>query len=137
MHTRRETAVHSIVPCIERPVDRQELTLIAFLDIEGAFKNVHPEVIMKLLQKINIVTSLVNLILTHFISLYAYEQSTLRRSTTERKVNRGTSLGGVITPLLWVTVVNYLPKLMESDGYNIKAYADGVAIILQGKYPQS
>ena len=61
---------------------------------------------------------------------------TLGSSTTGRKVNRGTPQGGVISPFLWVTV-NDLLKLMESNGYNIIAYADDVAIILQGKYPQT
>ena len=57
-----ETALHSIVSCIERSFQRQYFTLIAFLDIEEAFNNVHPEAIMRGLQKLNIATRLVNLI---------------------------------------------------------------------------
>ena len=56
---------------------------------------------------------------------------------TGRNVNRGTAQEGVIFPFLWVTVVNDLLKLMEFNGYNIIAYADDVAIILQGKYTQT
>ena len=87
---------------------------------------------MKGLQKLNIVTPLLNL--THFILTNRKVSLTLGSSTTARKVNRVTLQGGVISPFLWVTVVTDLLKLMESHGYNIRAYADDVAIILQGKY---
>ena len=129
-----ETALHSIVSCIERSFDRQEFTLIAFLDIEGAFNNVKVYIaIMKDLQKLNIVTPLVNLI--HFMLTNRKVSSTLGSSTTGRKVNRGSPQGAAISPLLWATTVNDLLKFLESDGYNIMAYADDVAIILRGEYP--
>ena len=130
-----ETALHSIVSCIEPSFHHQEFTRIAFLDIEAAFNNVHPEAIMRGLQKLNIATPLVNLI--HFMLTNRKVLSTLGSSTTGRKVNRGTPQGGVISPFLWFTLVNDLLKLMEPNGYNIIAYADDVAIILQGKYPQT
>ena len=113
----------------------QEFTLIAFLDIDGAFNNVHPEAIMKGLQKLNIATPLVNLI--YFMVTNRKVSSTLDSSTTGRKVNRGTTQGGVISPLLWVKVVNDLLKLVVSQVSNIIAYADDIAIILQGKFVQT
>ena len=58
MHTGRESQR-------KQHITRQEFTLIAFLDIEGALNNVHPESIMKVPQKLKIVTPLVNLI--HFM----------------------------------------------------------------------
>ncbi|KAI8116845.1 hypothetical protein CVS40_11176 [Lucilia cuprina] len=38
-----ETALHSLVCHIEKTITQGEYTLVAFLDIEGAFNNVHPE----------------------------------------------------------------------------------------------
>ena len=126
-----ETALHSTVSCIERSFHRQEFTLIAFLDIEGAFNNVHPQAIMRGLQKLNIATHLGKLI--HFMLTNRKVLSTLGSSTTGREVSRGTPQGGVICPFLWVTVVNDLLKLMASNGYNIIAYADDVIMQLYFK----
>ena len=88
---------------------------------------------MRGLQKLNFAKPLLNLI--HFMLTNRKVLSTLGSSTTGRKVNRGTPQGGASSSFLWVTVVNDLLRLMESNGYNIIAYADDVAIILQGKYP--
>ena len=88
---------------------------------------------MKGLEKLNIATPLVNLL--HFMLANRKLSSSLHSSTTGRKVNRGSPQGAAISPLLWATTVNDLLKFLESDGYNIMAYADDVAIILRGEYP--
>ena len=89
-----------------------------------AYINVYPEAITKGLQKLCIATPLVNLIHMNL-------SICLGSSTTGRNVKKGTPQGGVISAFLWVTVVNNLLKFMESNWYNIIAYADDVAIILQ------
>jgi len=54
-----------------------------------------------------------------------------------RNVSRGTPQGGVLSPLLWVVVVNQLLSLLEKAGTKVVAYADDVVILLQGKFPQT
>ena len=120
------TSLSSIISCIERLFDRQEFTLIAFLHIEVAFNKIHPDTIMKGLQKLNIVTPLVNLI--HFILTNSKVSSNLGSSTTGRKVNRGTPQVGVISLFLWITAANDLLNLLKSHGYNIVAYADNYTL---------
>jgi len=56
--------------------------------------------------------------------------ATLGTSTQTRLVNRGTPQGGVLSPLLWNIAVNKV-------GCKVVAYADDVAIIFNGKYPQT
>jgi len=56
---------------------------------------------------------------------------------TTRNVSRGTPQGGVLSPLLWVLVVNKLLSLLEEAGTKVVAYADDVDILLQGKFPQT
>ena len=107
---------------------------IAFLDIEGAFNNVHPEAIVKVLQKLNVVTALVQL--KCFMLTKKNISSNFGSCTTRGKVNRGSPQGRLISPILWVAVLNDLLKLIESHGYNIIVYADDVAITVQGKYSQ-
>ena len=79
-----EKALHSIVSCIERSIHQQEFTLLAFLDIEAASNNVHPEAIMRGLQKLNIATPLINLI--QIMLRNRKVLSTLGSSTAVREV---------------------------------------------------
>jgi len=62
--------------------------------------------------------------------------SSLGSSTLTRHINRGTPQGGILSPLLWNIVVNELLCDIEGGGCQVVAYADDVAIIFAGKYPQ-
>jgi len=63
--------------------------------------------------------------------------ATLGTSSQIRLVNRGTPQGGVLSPLLWNIAVNKLLPIPEGEGCKVVAYADDVAIIFNGKYPQT
>jgi len=63
--------------------------------------------------------------------------ATLGTSTQTRLVNRGTPQGGVLLPVLWNIAVNKLLRILEGGGCKVVAYADDVAIIFNGKYPQT
>jgi len=70
------------------------------------------------------------LILTMLTSRVVY--STMESAHSTRNVNRGTPQGGVLSPILWVIVVNKLLSLLEEAGTKVVAYADVVVILLQG-----
>jgi len=61
----------------------------------------------------------------------------LGTSTQTRLMNRGTPREGVLSPLLWNIAVNELLRNLEEGGCKVVAYADDVAIIFNGKYPQT
>jgi len=127
-----ETALHSLVRTIEKSVYSQEYSLVAFLDIEGAFNNVKTEAIMKGLEFLEVddrVTRLVNQMLVSRIV-----NSELGGSTIRRQVVRGTPQGGVLSPLLWNIVINRLLLQLEKEGIGVVAYADDVAIAVSGKH---
>jgi len=63
--------------------------------------------------------------------------STMGSAHSTRNDSRGTPQGGVLSPLLWVLVVNKLLSLLEKAGTKVVAYADDVVILLQGKFPQT
>ena len=130
-----ETALHSVVATIEKSLSSKEYTLIAFLDIEGAFNNVLPEAITEALTNLGIENRLVGLI-SQLLTCRAVT-STLGSSTLTRYVSRGTPQGGVLSPLLWNLVVNRLLCDIEGGGCQLVAYADDVAMIFTGKYPQT
>jgi len=58
--------------------------------------------------------------------------ATLGTSTQTTLVNRGTPQGGLLSPLL-----NKLLRILKGGGCKVVANADGVAIIFNGKYPQT
>jgi len=101
-----DTAVHSLVASIERGFHNKEYSLAAFLDIEGAFTNVTPTAITGALTELGIERPIVGLIHTMLTSRVVY--STMGSAHSTRNVSRGTPQGGVLSPLLWVIVVNKL-----------------------------
>jgi len=75
--------------------------------------------------------------LTHKLLMSRMVTATLGISTQTRLVNRGNPQGGVLSPLLWNIAVNKLVRILEGGGCKLVAYADDVAIIFNGKYPQA
>ncbi|KAL7724409.1 hypothetical protein ACLKA6_008756 [Drosophila palustris] len=107
-----ETALHSVIATIEKSLSLKEYTLIAFLDIEGAFNNVFPEAITGALLDLGIESRLVGLI----------SQLLKCRAVTS-------SLGSSTLTRLLCDI--------EGGGCQLVAYADDVAMIFTGKYPQT
>jgi len=127
-----ESALHLVVSSIEKSLSIKEYTLITFLDIEGAFNNVLPTAITESLTELGVEPPMVRLI--HILLISTMVTGT---STQTRLVNRGTPQGGVLSPLLWNIAVNKLLRILEGGGCMVVAYADDVAIIFNGKYPQT
>jgi len=81
-----ESALHLVVTKIS--TQHQANTLIAFLDIEGAFNNVLPTAITESLTELGVETPMVRLI--HKLLISRMVTATLGTSTQTRPVNRGT-----------------------------------------------
>jgi len=130
-----ESALHLVVSSIEKSLSIKEYTQIAFLCIEGAFNNVLSVAITESLTELGVETPMVGLI--HKLLINRMVTATLGTSTQTRLVNSGTPPGGVLSPLLWNIAVNKLLRILEGGGCKVVAYADDVAIIFNGKYPQA
>jgi hypothetical protein len=50
---------------------------------------------------------------------------------------RGCPQGGVLSPLLWSSVVDELIWELNDGGYYTVGYADDIAILINGKFPQT
>jgi len=92
-----ESALHLVVSSIEKSLSIKEYTLIAFLDIEGAFNNLLPTAITESLTEIGVEPPMVRLI--HKLQISRMVTATQGTSTQTRLVNRGTPQGGVLSPL--------------------------------------
>ncbi len=128
-----ETALHTLISCVEPGIRRQEYTLAAFLDIEGAFNNILSEAIIGAMREQNVDESVVrwigNMLESRLVS------GEIAGITLRRSVRRGTPQGGVISPLLWLLVVDSLLKTLERNGVTVVGYADVIAILVNGKFP--
>jgi len=109
----KESALHLVVSSIEKSLNIKEYTLIAFLDIEGAFNNVLPIAITESPTELGVESPMVGLI--HKLIISRMATATLA-STQTRQVNRGTPQGGVLSPLLWNIAVNKLLRILEGGG---------------------
>ena len=130
-----ETALSSVVAEIEKSLEIKEYTLVAFLDIEGAFNNIQPKAILSALKDLGISEPLRKLIEQMLLGRSII--STLGASTMYRSVRRGTPQGGVLSPLLWVLTMNKMLVDLEKKGIHVVAYADDVAVSVRGKFPNT
>jgi len=121
-----------VVSSIEKSLSIKKYTLIAFLDIEGAFNHVLPIAITESLPELGVEPPMVWLIRKFLVSRMI--TAALETSTQTRLVNRGTPQRGVP---LWNIAVNKLLRILEGRGCKVVAYADDVSIIFNGKYPQT
>jgi hypothetical protein len=63
--------------------------------------------------------------------------TSLMGSSLNAKVVGGCPQGGVLSPLLWNLVVDRLLVATNDLGFSTFGYADGVVIIVQGKFAHS
>ncbi|KMQ87436.1 reverse transcriptase [Lasius niger] len=127
-----DTALHEVVRTIESSNQHSQHTLAAFLDIEGAFNNVEISAIVQALEKIG-----VNKSISDWVSVMLNTRvihSTIGNDSTVRVVNRGTPQGGVLSPLLWLLVVNDILLKLEEHKIQVVAYADDVVIMCSGQF---
>ena len=127
-----EMALHAITDIIEHTFENQEITLGAFLDIEGAFDNTGFGAIIKALENRNIEEAGIKWI--HSMLANRIISSTLGGERLTISSTKGCPQGGVLSPLLWSLVVDELLRELQSAKHTVIGYADDVAILVRGKH---
>jgi ribonuclease HI len=130
-----ETALHELVGTIDKSLSVGQYTMVAFLDIEGAFNNITPNSIVAALSSLGVNQAIVSLVGNLLTSRRI--TSNMGTSVESRFVNRGTPQGGVISPLLWNLALNSVLAKLEASGCKVVAYADDVAIAVRGMFPST
>ena len=129
-----ETALHSLVQKVEKSLRLKEFTLVAFLDIEGAFNNILPDAVTRALRNRGLDAPTVGFI-SHMLSSREIVAE-IPGHSLRRYVVRGTPQGGVLSPLVWNLVLDELLRKLKKTGCKIVAYADDLAIMASGKFPE-
>lgn len=125
-----ETALHDVVHTIEKTFSCQQFTLGVFLDIEGAFNNIHTGCIKQSLQIVGLPSYMVNWIGAMLNNRTI--QSKLGSSVISKHVSRGTPQGGVLSPLLWNLSLNKILIRLSALGVKVVAYADDLVLLVSG-----
>jgi len=117
-----ETALQEVVGTIETTLVKKELCLSVFIDIEGAFNNVTTSAILAALASAGVE----NYVVAWISHLLRNRSITCEQMgvTLKRFVQRGTPQGGILSPLLWVLIVNGLLKRLTEEGIRVVGYAD-------------
>lgn len=127
-----DTALYSLVNQVEGALTQKEFALVTFLDIEGAFNYVLPSAIVRALSNLGTADNIVRLI--HRLLTERTVVATWGSTIKSRRVMRGTPQGGVLSPLLWLVVINDLLNTLDLGGCRVTAYADDVALLVRGKH---
>jgi hypothetical protein len=130
-----QTALHHVITHIEKAVENREVTLGAFLDIEGAFDITSFDTITKSAKQ----HGLGHTICRWIGSMLGSRKitATLAGETLEGSMARGCLQGGILSPLLWSLFVDELIGRLDGNGYYTLGYADDIAILIRRKFPNT
>lgn len=127
-----ETALHHLIAELEKfKLDKNKnVSIVAFLDIEGAFDNTSFEVIQEAARK----KGLKEWIIAWIKGMLTSRRLKHRESIEETVFSpgRGCPQGGCLSPLLWTLVIDSLLVELRKDG-KVFGYADDLAIVVSGR----
>jgi hypothetical protein len=128
-----ETTLHHVITCIEEAMENREVTLGAFLDIDGAFDSTSHSVIIEAAKRHGLEDTMYR-----WISCLLGNRkiiATLAAETLEGSVARGCPQGGDLSSLLWSLFVDELIGGFSENSYYTMGYACDIAIVVSGKFP--
>ncbi|KAG7302910.1 hypothetical protein JYU34_012897 [Plutella xylostella] len=126
-----ESALHTVVSKIENSILLQQSCLAVFIDIEGAFDKTLFNSISNNLKNHD-VDPVISAWITNMLK--SRTVSFTSTNTIRCKVAKGCPQGGVLSPLLWVLVVNDLLCDLNNKGFTTIAYADDITILIGGLF---
>jgi ribonuclease HI len=127
-----EVALHHLISRLEKFKGGNDIALVAFLDIEGAFDNTSFAAISRSLRRRNVPNSLIRWI-TSMLNSRTVTASLFDEAVTVR-VTKGTPQGGCLSPLLWSLVIDDLLERLNRSGVYAQGYADDICIMVAGKF---
>lgn len=131
------TALHHLVTRLEEAVNNGQFALTVFMDIEGAFSNATFGSMTAAMVRQGF-----HPIVTRWVEFMLRNRSAfveLKGVRRDRKVGRGCPQGGVLSPMLWIIVMN---PILEEIGRTEKAilqigYADDLSLTVIGIDPDT
>ena len=125
-----EAALHKLTRRIEDSISNGQYALGIFLDVESAFDKIKFKSIRDAMLKIEIPKIIINWI--YYMLSNREITLELHGKTIQRKIYRGCPQGAILSPLLWNLTLNTLLAREDLDPNLLQAFADDLAIIIQG-----
>lgn len=128
-----ESALHALITKVERSLQAKELALSVSADIEGAFNNVSTAAIVRGLERKDVDSCLKRWIVHMLQQRKVFGNR--GRTTVWAQVRRGCPQGGVLSPLIWITVLDEILEVLASMGVSVIAYSDDLLLLISGSVP--
>lgn len=127
-----DTALHHLTCELEKYKydQNKNISLIAFLDIEGAFDNTSFNIIQEASRKKGVPEWMIA-----WIKAMLTGRKLKHRESTAEVVyspDRGCPQGGCLSPLMWTLVIDFLLMELRKQG-KVYGYADDLAIVVSGR----
>lgn len=127
-----ETALFQVVHRLEQGLENKEITLGAFLDIEGAFDNTSFKSIITAAKERGLDDTCCRWIKGMLKNRLVH--SSLMGESLSVQVAGGCPQGGNLSPILWNLVVDGLLNKLSREGFHVNGYADDIVIMVKGKF---
>ena len=129
-----DSAVSEAVNFIEKNLYRRgQHTLAVSLDCSGAFDRIKFDSAGKAMEDNHIPSSIRewynNVLENREVS------AELQGVSTKRKPMRGSPQGGVLSPLIWILIMNEILSSFKGEAAKVVGYADDILIMVAGKDP--
>lgn len=128
-----ETAAQSLISCIESAFSAKESAACAFLDIKSAFDSAWHPAILAALAKRSCPVYLIKLVKSFLHDRQA--TISLEACSTDIKINLGCPQGGVLSPFLWIILIDDALRATFDFPFRLVAYADDLTAITWHKDP--
>ena len=130
-----ETALHRVVNHIEKAINQPKgVAIMLLLDVEGAFDNIHPHKVAKLMRKRGMNPVFVDWYENYLINRFTIVE--IKGLILIRKLFYGTPQGGILSPIIWNIYIDELLIRLEVATVLTNAYADDVNLVKTGFFPQ-
>ena len=130
-----DTAVSEVVDFIEKNTYRKQHVLAVSLDCTGAFDRIKFESADEAMK----VMSIPDCIRMLYKNILEGRQVTaeLQGEKSVRKPKRGSPQGGVLSPLIFILIMNIILSIFSGTAVKVVGYADDIILLIAGKDPST
>lgn len=128
-----DTAISEVVDFVEKNTFRGQHALAVSLDCSGAFDRIKFSSADKAMKEMQIPSSIRKL----YLNILEHRQvsATLQGEESKRIPKRGSPQGGVLSPLIWILIMNSILTKFGTGPIKVIGYADDIILLVAGKHP--
>ena len=128
-----DTAISEVVDFIEKNTLRGQHVLAVSLDCSGAFDRIKFDSADTAMKEMQIPSSIRKL----YANILKHRQvsAELQGEKIKRVPKRGSPQGGVLSPLIWILIMNLLLPRFQRGPIKVIGYADDIILLIAGKHP--